>query len=919
MRRILIILGVLVVAAVLIVLIGPSLISVDRYRPQIETRLKEKLGREVKLGALKLHVIPLSVSIESITIGESPRFPSSRPFATANNVAANVQLFSLLRGEPVLDSLSMSRPSIELIRDANGVWNVSTLGTGSSDNRESSFTLKKLTINDGQVGVTDHSANKPRTIYDHINLDLRDFAPKSRFHVKLAAHLPGEGDQLASLDADVGPVPQGDATATPIDGHLSLKRVSLSGFSRFLNDTIPPDTDTVASGDADVKTENSVISCKGSLRFENTTIRGNRLEYPIDAKYDLRADRKQEVVEIRSGDLKLGATPVSVKGQIDVGKNPAAMNVRLNTQNAAITEIARLAGSLGVGFNPKYQFKGNITANVTAQGTMNAPQLSGTVSANGVEVSGGEIKQPVSVPQITLNLAPDAIRSNPFTAQSGSTRLDVTFALSQYTSKNMNADATLKTDGANIAELLNMAKAYGVDAAEGVSGNGQVSLNVHVQGPVSEPDKLVYSGAGKISGATLSTPTLTKPVAIRNGDIHFAQNAASLDNLDASVASTTLRGQLSVKNFAAPNLQFNLSADKLDTSELQQLRAKTSSADSKSAAGAIGPLQKVSGAGNIVVNTIVASDIVLNNVRSGVKLNHGIIELSPLTADLYGGKENGTVVLDTRPATPTCSVRAKFSNLDANKALSATSALKDTLYGSLSSDSNLSFALASSNELARTLNGTMSFNVLNGRLKNVNILEEIGKVAKFLGAAGPSGSDTALKKLAGSMNVKNGVASTDDLVAALNEGSLSATGLINLVDQGVNMRVNAVLASGVSNTVGGTGVGGFLNTALANNKGELVVPVRVTGSLKKPAFTPDPEALAQMKLKSLLPTASDPAKLSSAVLGTLSGKSGAANTLGGILGSGQQQQGAQANKQQPSAVGDAVQSLFDAFGKKKKK
>ena len=223
MRRIVITLGVLVVVAVLIVLVVPSLINVDRYRPQIETRLKEKLGREVKLGALKLHVIPLSVSIESITIAESPQFASTLPFATANNVAASVQLFSLLRGEPVLDSLSMSRPSIELIRDANGVWNFSTLGAGGSDKTERSFTLKKLTINDGQVGVTDYSAKSPRTVYDHIDLDLRDFAPKSKFHIKLAAHLPGEGDQLAALDADVGPVPPGDTATTPVDGQYLIK------------------------------------------------------------------------------------------------------------------------------------------------------------------------------------------------------------------------------------------------------------------------------------------------------------------------------------------------------------------------------------------------------------------------------------------------------------------------------------------------------------------------------------------------------------------------------------------------------------------------------------------------------------------------------------------------------------------------
>jgi AsmA protein len=920
MRRIFIILGVCGVVAVLIALIIPSLISIDKFRPQIETKLKEKLGREVKLGALKLHIIPLSVSIESITVAESPRFPSSRPFATANNVAASVQLFSLLRGEPVLDSLSMSRPSIELIRDANGVWNVSTLGSGSSGGSESAFTLRKLTITDGQVGVTDQSANKPRTTYDHIDLELRDFTPKGKFHVELAANLPGEGEQLASLDADVGPMQQGDAAATPIDGRLSLKQVSLSGFSRFMQNTIPPDTNAVVSGDAEVKTESSIIACKGNLRLEYTVIRGNRLEYPIDAKLDLEADRKQDIIRIRSVDLKLGDTPVSIKGQIDAGKAPNSVDVQLRTQNAAITEIARLAGSFGVGFNPKYQFKGNITADVRAQGPTDAPQLSGTVSANGVEVSGGEIKQAVSVPQIRLDLAPDAIRSNPFTAQSGSTRLDVTFALSQYTSKNRNIDATLKTDGANIAELLNMAKAYGVDAAEGASGNGQLSLNVHVQGPVAEADKLVYSGSGKISGATLSTPSLTKPLAIRNADIRFAQNAASLDNLDASLASTNVRGQLKAKNFAAPNLQFNLSADKVDTNELQQLRAKTPSTKSPGESGGAGLLQKASGSGSIAVNTIVASDIVMSNVRSGVKLNQGVIELSPLTADIYGGKETGAIVLDTRPATPTCSVRAKFRGVDTNKVLSATSALKDKLYGSLSSDANLIFALASSNDLARTLNGTVSFNVLNGRLKNINILDQIGKVGKFLGAAGQSGNDTEIKKLAGTLNLKNGVAHTDNLVAALNEGSLSGNGTINLADQGIDMRVSAVLASGVSNNVGGTNIGGFLTTALANNKGELVVPVRVTGTLANPTFLPDTEAIAQMKLKSLLPTASDPGKLSSTILGAFSGKNGAAKALGDILGGKQQQQpDAQGKKGQPPGVEGAVQSIFDALGKKKKK
>ena len=70
-------------------------------------------------------MIPLSVSIETLRLA-SLQVSSPLPFAKANNVSANVQFFPLLRGEPVLDSLSLSRASIELIRDTNGVWNFST-------------------------------------------------------------------------------------------------------------------------------------------------------------------------------------------------------------------------------------------------------------------------------------------------------------------------------------------------------------------------------------------------------------------------------------------------------------------------------------------------------------------------------------------------------------------------------------------------------------------------------------------------------------------------------------------------------------------------------------------------------------------------------------------------------------------------
>ncbi|MBV8865797.1 MAG: hypothetical protein JO210_10425 [Acidobacteriaceae bacterium] len=227
------------------------------------------------------------------------------------------------------------------------------------------------------------------------------------------------------------------------------------------------------------------------------------------------------------------------------------------------------------------------------------------------------------------------------------------------------------------------------------------------------------------------------------------------------------------------------------------------------------------------------------------------------------------------------------------------------------------FALVSSNELPQTLNGTVGFNVTNGQLKNVNILNELSKVGKFLGSApAQGGSATALKKFSGTLNIVNGVASTNNLTAVLDAGSLAANGTMNLVNQGLDLHMTAALASGTSKAVGGTQVGGFLNTALANNKGELVIPVIVTGTMAHPTFSPDAAALAKMKMNNLLPSVSDPSKLASGIMG---GK-GAGGVVNGLLGGGAQpaaQQGkAQPNQQQTPQ--DTVNSLLNQFGKKKK-
>ena len=136
-------------------------------------------------------------------------------------------------------------------------------------------------------------------------------------------------------------------------------------------------------------------------------------------------------------------------------------------------------------------------------------------------------------------------------------------------------------------------------------------------------------------------------------------------------------------------------------------------------------------------------------------------------------------------------------------------------------------------------------------------------------------------------------------------------GILNLVNETLNMHLTAVLDKSFSQSVGGTGVGGFLNTALANKNGELVLPVIVTGTMSHPVVAPDVEKIAQMKLNNIIPTAGN----------LLNGQSGG---VGGIVGSllGGQQQG-KAGKQQPKQnqqnLNDSINNALGGFSAVRRK
>src|SRR5262249_5670220 len=161
-------------------------------------------------------------------------------------------------------------------------------------------------------------------------------------------------------------------------------------------------------------------------------------------------------------------------------------------------------------------------------------------------------------------------------------------------------------------------------------------------------------------------------------------------------------------------------------------------------------------------------------------------------------------------------VDSKLQGVDANQLLSAISPVKQTLYGVLSANADTRFTTAAgAASILPSLNGKVSLKLNNGKIANVDLLHQLASIAQFQTTAKAKGRARAVEpftqliQLTGDFDIKNGVARTNNLKAAIDAGSLAASGIIDLPQQKLDLHVTTVLSQDYSRTVGGIDIGGF--------------------------------------------------------------------------------------------------------------
>ena len=156
MRRLLIVAGILVAVVIAGAVVFVATFNVNRYRGTIQSELEQKSCRKITLGDMRLNLFPPRFSVQNLTIAEDPSFGAEQPFVQTQQLGVSVKLFPLLKGNVEIDSLDLQRPSVELIKNQQGVWNFASLGgtSASTNSGGSQFSLAKLAISDGQIAIT---------------------------------------------------------------------------------------------------------------------------------------------------------------------------------------------------------------------------------------------------------------------------------------------------------------------------------------------------------------------------------------------------------------------------------------------------------------------------------------------------------------------------------------------------------------------------------------------------------------------------------------------------------------------------------------------------------------------------------------------------------------------------------------------
>ena len=377
--------GIAIVAIIVILFIVPFLIPVNKFKPTIESKASDALGRKVSLGNLSLSLFTGSVGIDDVSISDDPKFSSS-PFLTAKSVKVGVELIPLIFSQQLnVTEITVVDPQVTMLKDPSGRWNFSSIGGSSSksagkssapSSSTQSLSIAKLRLEDGQItlGNTD---SKKRSVYTKVNLTATDVAMANNFPVDFSMELPGGGKM--KTNGKVGPVDENDAALTPQDVKLTISGLDLAKTG-FLDPSLG--LGGIADMDANLVSHGGEMATKGQLKLSKAVLvaGGSPAGIPAIVNFDTKYNLAKGSGVLNPSTINIGNAKTNLSGTYKSVGDEFVVDLKIVGNDMPATDLETFLPAIGVNLPEKSKLAaGTMNVNLNVVGPTNKLVTDGNI------------------------------------------------------------------------------------------------------------------------------------------------------------------------------------------------------------------------------------------------------------------------------------------------------------------------------------------------------------------------------------------------------------------------------------------------------------------------------------------------------------------------------------------------------------
>jgi AsmA protein len=367
-----------------------------------------------------------------------------------------------------------------------------------------------------------------------------------------------------------------------------------------------------------------------------------------------------------------------------------------------------------------------------------------------------------------------------------------------------------------------------VEVTPAKAAGTEVRVSILVKGPQRKVDArlLIAAMEGTAKALTIPNITLDLDAAIAGIAAKAKVEAAVKANLakqdlDADVTGKlddgSFKGKIALTNFAPLKANFDAEFDRLNVDRYIPPEKKDGKGDEPVD---LGVLRGKSVSGKLAIGALTALRVKLENVKAEIKLADGKLEISPHSANLYGGTMAGAIGAEANGNRVL--VKENIQNVAVGPLL-RDYARKDLLEGRGSITFDVQAAGGTTLALKRALAGKAQLLVKDGAIKGINLSQGVGSVKSALATKttkhDPS-QKTDFSEMSASFAIKNGVAHNDDLKVQAPTLRVGGAGNLDIGHNSIDYQAKATLVAG-----------------------GITIPVKLDGALDSPSWHVDYTAL----------------------------------------------------------------------------